>query len=167
MAHPASISRRSFLTGRAAQPVPDIAPPGVVEGWTAACSGCGACAGACPTGIILMRDGRPSLDFSAGECLFCGDCAEACPEPVFDRAAKPAFTHVVAVSDTCLARNGVSCMSCRDACPEAAISFRPRVGGPFVPVLAEDSCTGCGACIATCPVRAIAVAPGSREAGHG
>jgi ferredoxin-type protein NapF len=46
-------------------------------------------------------------------------------------------------------------MSCRDACPEQAIVFRPRIGGVFVPDPTEEACTGCGACIAPCPTQAI------------
>jgi ferredoxin-type protein NapF len=62
---------------------------------------------------------------------------------------------VIAISAVCLARAGVFCMSCRDACPQQAIGFRPRIGGFVVPELTEDSCTGCGACIAPCPTQAI------------
>jgi len=40
---------------------------------------CAACADACPTGAIDLRDGG-SIDL--GRCLFCNDCAEACPEDV-------------------------------------------------------------------------------------
>ncbi|WP_109574837.1 ferredoxin-type protein NapF [Aminobacter sp. AP02] len=166
MTNPASISRRTFLTGGNEQPVQRIVPPGVMEDGLGSCTGCGACVEACPTAIIAMVAGKPSLDFMAGECLLCGDCATACPELVFDRASTPVFSHVVAISDDCLARNGISCMTCRDACPQAAISFRPRIGGPFLPELREAACTGCGACIAPCPARAIAIARQLAEAAH-
>jgi Ni,Fe-hydrogenase III small subunit/NAD-dependent dihydropyrimidine dehydrogenase PreA subunit len=40
--------------------------------------GCRACADACPTDAITVRDGSVRLDL--GRCLFCTDCMEACPE---------------------------------------------------------------------------------------
>lgn len=166
VAKPASISRRTFLTGGNEQPVPRIVPPGMMDGGLASCTGCGACVQACPTAIIVMVAAKPSLDFMAGECLLCGDCATVCPEPVFDRAVPPTFSHVVAISDDCLALNGVSCMTCRDACPQAAIMFRPRIGGPFFPELRESACTGCGACIAPCPAQAITIARQTAEPAH-
>jgi Ni,Fe-hydrogenase III small subunit/Pyruvate/2-oxoacid:ferredoxin oxidoreductase delta subunit len=39
--------------------------------------GCAACADACPTRAIDLRDG-PGIDL--GRCLFCTDCVNACPE---------------------------------------------------------------------------------------
>jgi ferredoxin-type protein NapF len=62
------------------------------------------------------------------------------------------------ISDACLAEAGVSCMACRDACPEEAIRFRPRLGLPFLPEVDLAACTGCGACIEVCPASAIAIA---------
>ncbi|OGQ89633.1 MAG: hydrogenase [Deltaproteobacteria bacterium RIFOXYA12_FULL_58_15] len=38
---------------------------------------CHACEAICPTGAIISREGKPSLDM--GRCLFCADCATACP----------------------------------------------------------------------------------------
>jgi len=67
--------------------------------------------------------------------------------------------HRIVIDNDCLARAGITCMACRDACPEAAIAMRPRIGGPFLPVLDEDICTGCGACVAPCPGQAISLAP--------
>jgi len=65
----------------------------------------------------------------------------------------------LAVSDLCLARSGVSCMSCRDECEAGAIRFRPRLGGPFIPEIDGGLCTGCGNCVAVCPSSAIVPAP--------
>ncbi len=39
---------------------------------------CAACADACPTNAIVIRDGAVSLDL--GCCLFCGECARVCPQ---------------------------------------------------------------------------------------
>ncbi len=39
--------------------------------------GCQACAEACPTEAITLRDGVPLIDL--GRCLFCPECETACP----------------------------------------------------------------------------------------
>lgn len=40
-------------------------------------SGCEACAVACPTDAITLREAPLSIDL--GRCLFCDDCSRACP----------------------------------------------------------------------------------------
>lgn len=89
----------------------------------------------------------------AGECTFCNACADACPEDVF--AEGQDMAHVMQISGDCLTRAGIACMTCRDVCPESAISMRPRIGGPFLPELDTESCTGCAACSSACPADAI------------
>ncbi len=42
-----------------------------------ACVKCGACAGACPLGIIEEGDDRYVID--ADQCISCGTCAGECP----------------------------------------------------------------------------------------
>lgn len=158
------LSRREFLKigGRERQ---RIRPPGIVEKALVACTGCGKCQDHCPAGIIALIDGLPALDFSAGACTFCDACAAACPEPVFT-AGDHRFEHIITIAGSCLPFHRVDCQACRDACPTEAILFRPVRGGPFVPELSEDACTGCGACISVCPVGAVTVATRSREILH-
>jgi len=67
----------------------------------------------------------------------------------------PSPDAIVRISQVCLANNAVSCRSCEELCDEDAIRFRPVAGGPAVPVIIEDSCTGCGDCLGVCPVDAI------------
>jgi ferredoxin-type protein NapF len=110
------------------------------------------------------REGRVAIDFEPGECTFCSACATACPEPVF--AAPRVMQHVAAISDACLARRGVTCMSCRDACPEDAIRLRPAPAARSCRSGRGAACTGCGACIAPCPSDAIAIAARPREPAH-
>jgi ferredoxin-type protein NapF len=83
-------------------------------------------------------------------------------------AAVDAEAPVATLSDMCLARAGIACMSCRDACPEDAIGFRPRIGGPFDPEIRVAACTGCGQCVSACPAGAISLAGIHSEgkAGH-
>ncbi len=76
-------------------------------------------------------------------------------------AAEPG---VAAIGDACLAGAGIHCQSCGDACPEAAIRFRPRLGGPPLPEVAPDRCTGCGDCAAVCPADAVTLQPPMRQA---
>lgn len=150
------ISRRQFLSANAVTAYVGPCPPGasaaaVIE----ACTGCGKCMERCPTGIIRIVGGLPSLDFSQGECTFCGECAHACPEPIFLAERICRFPHVATISDDCFAQRRIACQSCGEACPEQAIRFRPRMGGPFVPELDGERCTGCGACLGICPADAI------------
>ena len=64
---------------------------------------------------------------------------------------------VAVIGDRCLARHGVVCRSCGDACEARAIRFPPRLGGVALPTLDGEACTGCGECVAVCPAVAISL----------
>ncbi|MBO9126987.1 MULTISPECIES: ferredoxin-type protein NapF [unclassified Rhizobium] len=154
MSRRASLSRRQFLSGQVRPEA--IRPPGTSTMLlSSACTGCGLCVERCPTGIINMADGLPRLDFHDGECTFCSECAHVCPEPVFALPSARTIPYVATIGSECLASRDVACQSCRDGCPEDAIRFRPRIGGPFLPFVSSDRCSGCGACVASCPVDAV------------
>lgn len=163
MSDGAAISRRAFLLG-ARDDWARICPPGVALSDLAACSDCGKCVDACPTGIITMQNRLPALDFSVGECTFCGKCAQICPEPVFSKGVVERFDHIVTIGDDCLSLRQVDCQACRDSCAAQAIRVRPRIGGPFIPSVDEDICTGCGGCISVCPVDVIQIKETPTEA---
>jgi ferredoxin-type protein NapF len=128
--------------------------------FTDRCTRCGDCATACPEALIVRGDGGfPVVDFSRGECTFCGACADACHAQAFDARDTAPWSLTLTIADTCLAQRGVHCELCRDACPAGALRFRPRAPVPL-PELDATRCTGCGACVAPCPVTAIALAPG-------
>ncbi|HVJ62134.1 MAG TPA: ferredoxin-type protein NapF [Tahibacter sp.] len=161
MASP-SPARRAFLRGstRAAQP---LRPP-----WSLAedvfsdrCTRCGDCGEACPETLIVRGDGGfPVVDFSRGECTFCGACADACEAAAFGPRDVAPWRLAPSIADACLARHGVHCEVCRDACATGALRFKPRVP-VSLPEPDAALCTGCGACVSACPVAAIALAPGA------
>ena len=62
------------------------------------------------------------------------------------------------IAASCLAYGNVVCRSCGETCEVGAIRFRPRLGGAAVPEVEGGKCTGCGACMAPCPVKAIVLA---------
>ncbi|MFE8731076.1 4Fe-4S dicluster domain-containing protein, partial [Aeromonas hydrophila] len=57
----------------------------------------------------------------------------------------------------CLANGQVYCQRCQDSCEPRAIRFIPTLGRVPTPVIELDSCNGCGACVADCPVGSIRV----------
>lgn len=159
-------NRRGLFTGSLIKGKDVIYPPGVTASSVRNCTGCGACAEICPSRIIAIRAGVPALDLAQGECTFCGKCAERCPERVFPSEPQNRFQHTVAIGEDCLAVNYVDCQACRDVCPPVAIRFRPRMGGPFIPILDAEACTGCGACISVCPTQSIAITARQAEVTH-
>ena len=152
-------SRRAFLQGRFSQMEGDaIRPPGAVpDGFEDVCTKCGDCLPSCPEAILTTDPlGFPILDPNISECTFCGACADVCPSGALTPALVLQWPWRALIADsTCLSMNGVSCRTCQDNCDHGAIRFRLQTGGQAVPLLDTDACTGCGACVARCPVQAV------------
>lgn len=122
------------------------------------CTGCGDCVSACPEAILIGgRDGGPIVSFDGGECTFCGACADSCQESVFDMAKAKPWPMTISINKGCLLNSGVTCQLCTDSCDASALEFDLRVRPNGAVVLDADACTGCGACIAMCPVTAIEI----------
>lgn len=119
---------------------------------------------ACPESILARGDGGfPVVDFKHGECTFCKACVDACAPDALVGGEGAAWSVTANVDSTCLALHGVHCQACRDACPTSAIGFPLRPGVPR-PQVDVSLCTGCGACVAPCPVDAMRVALPATEA---
>ena len=153
-------SRRAFLRGRFHDRRPALRPP-----WTSEerlhrdCTACGDCISACPEEILLAGDGGlPEVDFAAGSCTFCMTCAKACAEGIFDLSAPEPWPYKANIADHCLAHRRVTCQSCGDSCDARAIGFPLEAGRVPAPKIDPELCTGCGACVAVCPVEAVQIA---------
>lgn len=161
-AAPSDRGRRAFLRGRPESAEPPLRPPWTEEDDLAErCTRCGDCLSACPEQVLVAGEGGfPCFDpgSGSGACTFCGACAEACPEGLFGAVSERPWDQQAAVSpEHCLAAAGIHCETCRDACPEQAVRFTPRVGGPPRPEIRSDTCNGCGACVGACPADAISL----------
>lgn len=164
MAEP-DLHRRAFLRGRS----PKFNKAAIHPPWSLpfadfidACERCDDCAIACPEGIIIKGDGAyPEVDFSRGECTFCGKCAESCEANAFasddPRNASSAWGLVAKILPNCLSMNQVMCRACGDHCDVGAIRFQLKLGGNAEPLIDDELCTGCGACLYVCPNKSIEI----------
>jgi ferredoxin-type protein NapF len=156
---PGTVTRRQLLTGT---------PPGPRPPWSLSaalfperCTRCEDCLRACPEGILVRgQGGYPEVDFRRGGCSFCGACLEACHgRALVGEAGQSAgaWSLRAGIGPACLALAGVVCRSCGEACEARAIRFPPRPGGISRPEPDLSRCSGCGACVAGCPVQAVTV----------
>lgn len=123
-----------------------------------ACTLCSTCIRACPTGVLTKgHAGYPIVDFARASCSLCGACAAACDVDCFIPTTEPAWALKATIGAHCVEPKGVVCRVCEESCPSGAIAFKPKLGGGATPVVSFDRCTGCGACVHPCPVRAIAM----------
>lgn len=156
------VSRTQFLRGDVSGKNRPLRPPWALEefDFTETCTRCGKCIEICPEKILLEGGSKfPVVEFKRGECTFCEECVTCC-EPKALRFASDAnhgepWSLEVRVSHTCIAQKGVVCQICGDQCLERVFRFRPRVGGAVQMEMDMDKCSGCGACIAPCPVDAL------------
>ncbi len=151
--------RRGFLTGKSGKKMRDLPLPWLRESaLEELCTRCGDCIEVCPEAIIKPgAGGYPHVTFALSGCTFCGECARACPEDLFDLSLDPPWQLSLHISDQCLTKMQVMCQSCRDACEASAILFRPEIGRVASPALDASLCTGCGACVSSCPANAISL----------
>jgi len=145
-----------------------------------ACTRCGACIEACPTGVVFPLPARvgaqfaetPALDLLNKSCWLCADwpCVQACepgamrlPVPPKKRGKKappmPQLAKVQIDTTRCLPYLGPECGACRDSCP---------VPGALVwngerPVVDMTRCAGCARCREVCIAEPKAVTVVSRE----
>jgi ferredoxin-type protein NapF len=153
--------RRRFLRGAPAPSPAPARPPWALSSeadFVERCTRCGDCLRGCPRGVLKAGDGGfPVIDFSRHGCSLCGDCSRVCPSGAIGPVIGPAFTQRVQIASSCLARHGVECRLCGDACDTRALRFVPARGGIAQLKVELDVCTGCGDCVATCPVQAISL----------
>jgi ferredoxin-type protein NapF len=123
-----------------------------------ACTQCGGCLSACPTGLVRRgHAGYPIVVFDGAACTFCAACADACKDGCFDRTASAPWPLKAVIAPACVEAKGVTCRMCGEACEAAAIRFRPKLGGGADATIDAGRCTGCGACVSVCPVGAISI----------
>lgn len=158
-----SLSRRALFKGQLTnKQSPDIRPPWAQPEHTFLdlCSRCDKCASACESNIIIRGGGGyPRVDFKAGECTFCNACVTVCPDGALGHpeTESAAWNLTANIGDACLSANGITCRVCGDRCDARAIQFTLAMGGVANPIIDEKACTGCGACVAPCPVSVITI----------
>lgn len=130
---------RRFTDGGAASPGLVVEHPyspfGVVELRAGSCTGCLACAQACPTGALGMERGKDSvaLTYEASSCNGCGICVDVCPETAAQALTVRRVTRLDALSAgrvTLHKEQMATCQGCGEAFASQAMlrRIRARIG---------------------------------------
>lgn len=151
--------------------VTPVTPPGSMSAANMAkrCTGCQLCVTECPNGVLrpqtdLLHLMQPVMSYERGYCRpECNRCSEVCPagaiKPITPEVkASTQIGHAVWIKKNCLVvTDGIACGNCARHCPVGAIEMMPLDenddNSPFVPMVNETRCIGCGACENLCPVR--------------
>ena len=154
------ITRHDLMEGRLrATAIPRRPPWALSEiAFQEICTGCNACIETCQTSILKKaRGGYPIVDFTDGECTFCGECVKVCrPRALSRDGGKLPWALMATISQfSCLSATGTMCRTCGDRCDVGAISYQLALKGKATPVVDPALCSGCGACVAPCPVDAV------------
>ena len=159
-----------LLPKQAPQRETPLTPPGSksVKDFYRRCTGCQLCVAQCPNNVLrpssdLEHLMQPQMSFERGWCRpECVRCAELCPAGAIGKITREEKTQYrVGVSQVnlamCVSACGkASCGKCAQACPSGAIQMvENKENGLLMPVVAEELCTGCGACEYLCPVRPV------------
>jgi len=156
-------NKRAFFRKLASQNRNSIRPPWSVDEYqfVEACRDCSACLEICPESIIEF-DSRmqPRINFHKGECIFCADCVSVCQSGALQKTTEDAWPWIASVTliKACLAEQNTLCRSCGEVCEHEALGFPLRAGGIARPEINHEKCSGCGACVAICPTRALEIA---------
>lgn len=157
----AEIGRFDLLRGNFGLSKPIIRPPWALPEirFQDVCTGCDDCIEACPTSILhKARGGYPVVDFSENECTFCGDCVKACkPGALLVESDTAPWNLTATINSSCLSAKGVTCRVCGEQCETSAITFKLALDGKANPSIDSSRCTGCGACVAPCPVQSVEI----------
>jgi ferredoxin len=154
----------------------EIRPPAVlpIDQFQATCIRCGNCSRACPTEIIqtsfdpanLTGLLTPHVSFTSGYCLpDCICCGAVCPSGAIQRFSEEQKKNLVMGiasihREDCLLTAQKECDRCRYYCAYDAVSIQiSKIDFSAWPVILEDRCVGCGACVVACPVNVITVKP--------
>ncbi|MCP5162252.1 MAG: ferredoxin-type protein NapF [Hahellaceae bacterium] len=156
-----NLGRRALLRGRFEPPVDALLPPWALDAgqFYEQCTRCDECISACPEQILIKgQGGFPVVDFKQGECTFCGDCEKICTSNALDaRTRTIPWQQTAQVDERCLALQQTVCRSCGEACEPRAIHYEWLTRGIARPVVNNDLCNGCGACVGICPTQAIQI----------
>lgn len=152
-------TRRHFLRGSLQQSTVFRPPWSPAEAdFIDQCRRCGDCVSACETYLLKSGSGGfPEADFSHSHCSFCQACAKACQHDVIKLDRAQPWSIEPKINSGCLALNKTHCRTCQEHCEAQAITFQLKPGGVAHPQINPDICTGCGECVAGCPVNAISM----------
>lgn len=150
-----------------------ILPPGARSAHIFAqhCTACQLCVSECPNDVLrpstdLMHFMQPVMSYERGYCREeCHRCSEVCPTGALKLAdaAEKVCTKIGQahwVKKNCIpVTDGVECGNCARHCPTGAIEMMPLdeedEESPYVPMVNEARCIGCGACENLCPARPL------------
>ena len=148
-----------------------LTPPGSLSACNMAqhCTACQLCVSACPNEVLrpstnLLKLMQPEMSYERGYCRpECTRCSDVCPagaiHPItVEDKSSTQIGHAVWVKKNCIPlTDGVECGNCARHCPTGAIVMIHSDGydddSPYIPLLNETQCIGCGACENLCPAR--------------